>query len=133
MRQRLGNTSRTTVKRNITGTCYMRTIAKGLILSLLALGSAAGTAVAADLPTRKAPPEPYIAPQPMTWTGFYIGVNGGFAGDAFRYPFELGVAGPGGVTGSAKINSSGFLGGVQAGFNWQFAPTWVAGVEGDLD
>ena len=85
----------------------------------------------------------------MSWTGFYLGVNGGFAGDAFRYPFDISQSGfavagnqiraldvaPGdpSINGSAKLNSSGFLGGVTAGFNWQFAPSWVAGFEGDLD
>ena len=83
----------------------------------------------------------------MSWTGFYLGVNGGFGGDAYRYPFDLSQtgfvngaqvnvaaieAGPS-INGTAKINSSGFLGGVTAGFNWQFAPSWVAGFEGDLD
>jgi len=31
------------------------------------------------------------------------------------------------------LTSSGFFGGGQAGFNWQAAPTWVLGVEGDFD
>jgi outer membrane immunogenic protein len=31
-----------------------------------------------------------------------------------------------------RIGSSGVLGGVQIGYNYQFAPTWVAGVEADF-
>ncbi len=126
----------------------MNTFAKGILASALALVTGAGAALAADLPTRKAPPAPYIAaPAPMNWTGFYLGVNGGFGGDAYRYPFDISQTGflangavralaapdDPGINGSAKLNSSGFLGGVTAGFNWQFAPTWVAGFEGDLD
>ncbi len=34
-------------------------------------------AVAADMPVYKAPPAPVFVPPPLTWAGFYIGVNGG--------------------------------------------------------
>ena len=39
----------------------------------------ASAALAADLPTYKAPPAPTLAvtPPPYSWTGFYIGVGGG--------------------------------------------------------
>jgi len=33
------------------------------------------------------------------------------------------------ITGST--GGASFAGGFQAGYNWQFAPTWVAGIEGD--
>jgi outer membrane immunogenic protein len=48
----------------------------------IALAVAAGTADAADLPSRKAPPD-YIAPPIMSWTGLYVGLNAGgaFGGD----------------------------------------------------
>ncbi len=41
----------------------------------------ASAALAADLPTYKAPPAPTLAvtPPPYSWTGFYIGVGGGAA------------------------------------------------------
>ena len=43
----------------------------------LAASTIAGAAYAADLPSRKVAPA-YVAPAPVfTWTGFYIGVNGG--------------------------------------------------------
>jgi opacity protein-like surface antigen len=37
------------------------------------------------------------------------------------------------VAGTSNLNSSGFFGGGQIGYNWQFAPAWVAGVEADID
>jgi len=100
------------------------------ILCLLATTAAialTSTAVhAADMPMKAfMPPPPAPAP---TWTGFYLGLNGGFGGDRNQYPFTVG-----GVAGTSSLNSSGFFGGGQVGYNWQFAPAWVAGVEADID
>ena len=51
---------------------------KILLSSVALLGFTAG-AMAADLPRRAAPPA-YFAPVPVfTWTGFYVGVNAGYA------------------------------------------------------
>lgn len=87
-------------------------------------------AFAADLPM-KAPP--MVAPVAVyNWTGFYIGghVGGGWT--------EIGSVqlAPGSAsfpTGTvfARNNLSGFLGGVQGGFNWQVSPNIVLGVEGE--
>jgi outer membrane immunogenic protein len=79
-------------------------------------------ALAADLPARttytKAPA--YVAPL-YNWTGFYIGahIGGAFNGDSNF----------GGLT--TGNNSNGrFLGGLQTGYDYQFAPNWVLGIEG---
>jgi outer membrane immunogenic protein len=57
----------------------------------------------------------------FSWTGFYLG---GHLGGAFSSNEALN----GLVTGN---NSNGrLLGGVQGGFDYQFAPNWVAGIEG---
>ncbi|MBF9197731.1 porin family protein, partial [Microvirga sp. BT290] len=51
---------------------------KKILLSSVALLGLATGAVAADLPSRRAP-APIIAAAPIfTWTGFYVGVNAGF-------------------------------------------------------
>lgn len=108
-----------------------------IFISGLATALLGGAALAADLPTRKT--APVIAPPPpaISWTGFYIGVNGGYAGDEFKYPASAAFSTGGPVlasaSASADLTSSGFLGGLQAGYNWQFAAAWLAGVEADID
>jgi len=91
---------------------------------LLMLASAAN---AADMgrPIPYQPPAMVAAPN---WTGFYLGVNagGGFGQDRIGF----------GVTGFpafATIDNamSGFVGGGQIGYNWQFNSI-VAGVEADF-
>lgn len=88
---------------------------KKFLLGATALVALAGPAAAADLPARtytKAPA--YTAPEAVyNWTGFYIG---GHIGGAF---------GDGGLGGS----DGRFMGGVQGGADYQFAPNWVIGVE----
>ncbi len=74
----------------------------------------AAPAFAADLPPYSKAPA-YTAPQVVyNWTGFYIGghLGGAFAGDN-----------------SLQGSDARFLGGVQAGFDYQFAPNWVVGAE----
>ena len=79
----------------------------------------AAPAVAADMgvsPAYKSPP-----PVMYNWTGFYIG---GHLGGAFGGDNNFG----GLVTGNN--NDGRFLGGVQVGADYQFAPNWVLGIEG---
>ena len=63
--------------------------------TLAALGCAmlTTTAMAADLPSRKAPP-PYIPPPPVfTWTGFYAGLESAYTfTDRERGPVLVGWA-----------------------------------------
>lgn len=103
--------------------------------TLIALLS--GSAHAADL-YRKAPVPP-VAPV-TSWTGFYAGVNigGGWSNTGVGYGtndpvtailFGLGVDLP---ANGDRIRSSGVLGGVQTGYNYQFQRSWVAGVEADF-
>ena len=99
----------------------MRSLLVGV--SLLAISGIAATA--ADL--RR--PLPYAAPAApympyFSWTGFYIGGNGGYGWGESRWNF------PGGTTGD--FNVSGGAIGVTAGYNYQIGPT-VLGVEADID
>jgi outer membrane immunogenic protein len=94
-------------------------------IAAVALGSS--TAFGADLarPAYMPPPPP---PPVASWSGFYFGINGGLGGGQYQYPATVGP-----LAGTAKLNSSGFFGGGQAGFNWQVAPAWVVGLEADFD
>src|SRR5438270_12641288 len=89
---------------------------KGFLLGAGAFLAFAAPALAADMPARtytKAPA--YTAPQVVyNWTGFYIGghVGGAFAGNN-----------------SLEGSSARLMGGVQGGFDYQFAPNWVVGAE----
>jgi outer membrane immunogenic protein len=91
---------------------------KKILLAAL-LAGVASSALAADLPTHKAAPAPapYYAPPIFSWTGLYIGANGGWAGGS-----------GGGNFGSP----TGGLAGGTIGYNYQVGQ-FVAGLESDLD
>lgn len=89
-------------------------------------------AQAADLgpppPAYKAPPA--FAP-PFSWTGFYLGGN---LGAGWNNGSVSDSAPPLGLGGNWNANNNAtFVGGGQAGFNYQFGGGFVAGVEGDFD
>jgi outer membrane immunogenic protein len=104
---------------------------KKLFLAGIAAASLCGApALAADMAV-KAPPEPVAAPA-YGWTGFYIGGNVGEGWSDNRW-ISTGIPGfvsPGFV--DAAYTASGFLGGLQGGYNYQFGWT-VLGIEGDWD
>jgi len=109
------------------------TVMQGGFMKRLLLATAATVAFAvagagvraADV---NAPPVPYTPP-PFNWTGFYVGGN----------------VGAGAVTGTLGPNAFGelitdpvggnaeFVGGGQIGYNWQFSPNIVVGVEWFFD
>src|SRR5262245_29248897 len=86
----------------------------------------AGTAMAADMPARApAAPQIYRAPSPViyTWTGCYIGVQGGWTWGNSRHDSAIGP-----ITDS--YNVEGGLAGGTLGCNYQ-AGLAVFGIEGD--
>jgi outer membrane immunogenic protein len=101
------------------------------MVSVLALGVVG--AQAADLTYEPAPVE---APAVFNWTGFYIGVHGGVAAGDFKYPGDVTVTDGNQVlsilNGELEQDGSGGFGGAQIGYNWQFNPNWVVGVEADI-
>jgi outer membrane immunogenic protein len=107
------------------------------IVALMALGTAA--AQAADLPTRKEAPAPVFVPPPFTWTGFYVGLNAGgifTTGSRSATIFDPHAGTDGGFLnadfpGGLGNGQTGFIGGGQAGYNWQTG-AFVLGVETDF-
>lgn len=99
-----------------------------LLLSASALAAVIGSAAAADLPSRAAPPA-YVPPPAFTWTGLYLGgqVGYGWGKDSFsaQSPNSAFFA-----TGSTS--PSGVVGGAFVGYNLQLGQ-YVAGVEGDAE
>ncbi len=62
------------------------------------------------------------------WGGFYGGFTAGYgAGDSSNW-----VANNANVHGWASNNPDGALIGGTVGYNWQYAPNWVVGVEADM-
>jgi outer membrane immunogenic protein len=80
-------------------------------------------------PIYKASPAPASV---WNWTGFYAGANAG--GSIGRDPTTQSVSNAVGSAtfGSFTMSPAGFIGGGQIGYNYQFAPHWVVGVEGDF-
>jgi outer membrane immunogenic protein len=69
-------------------------------------------------------PAPEVIPV-FSWTGAYVGLNAGFGGGKVKY------MNPASATNSFNVSSNGFLGGVQAGYNYQI-DQWVVGAEADF-
>jgi outer membrane immunogenic protein len=101
---------------------------------------ASGHASAADLP-----PAPVYtkAPPVYSWTGFYVGGNGGYAwhdptvtftgNDDTATNVTCGGSFGGTCVPPTSFNINGGFGGLQAGYNWQFSPKTLVGFETDFD
>jgi outer membrane immunogenic protein len=88
---------------------------KKLLLGATVFGALATPAVAADIPARVTKAPVVSAPQLVyNWTGFYVGghLGGVFAGNN-----------------SLQGGNARFMGGLEGGFDYQFAPNWVIGAE----
>jgi outer membrane immunogenic protein len=105
---------------------------KRFLLAGAAILAAVAGVQAADMALRGAPP--YQPPQGFSWSGLYIGGEGGYGFSAV----QLGAAGSNifGVTdpGSIGPNASGGVGGLTLAFRYQPVGTgWVLGVKGAFD
>ena len=102
-----------------------------VLLSTVALVAISGTAFAADLPSRRAPPVYIPPPVPVfTWTGFYVGGDIG-------YGFGKDSATSTGTTGTRNSVSylvgkhDGVIGGGHIGYNFS-TQSLLGGAAGGL-
>src|SRR5712664_1902319 len=101
-----------------------------------------GSALAADLPPRTYAKAPAMAAPAYNWSGWYGGLNAGRVGGSGSVSNDASIV----STSTAPVNaeamaagatitgdrSSGFIGGGQFGYNYQFSHLFVAGFEADI-
>jgi outer membrane immunogenic protein len=123
---------------------------KKLFLAGFAVSALIAPAIAADMPVPAAPI--------VTWTGFYVGANAGYALSTNSSVNSVGLPNPCTATGNVGCAGSvfnpanvfgltsaqaatfstpsgrngGFIGGGQFGYNYQFGSNTVVGLEADL-
>src|SRR5215831_1624155 len=99
-------------------------------------------AFAADIATKAPAPSP--APV-YNWTGWYVGVNAGASFGSAKTTFNVSpvfAENPNNVPAtiqltpgfgaSDRLYPDGFIGGGQIGYNWQYSPLIVVGLEADI-
>ena len=90
-----------------------------LAIAALLMGSFAAQAADLVQPSYKAPA--YVAPAYANWTGFYVGINGGYGFGSSDWDVP-----------PISPDPKGFVYGGTLGYNFQTG-TWVWGLEGDFD
>jgi outer membrane immunogenic protein len=100
---------------------------KKLLIAASFTALAATGAQAADIAAKaytKAPPPVTV----MNWTGFFIGIEGGYGWgrDTIAFPF-LGTT-------TGQFSTNGGVAGGAIGYNWQpVGSSWLFGIEGNFD
>ncbi len=97
-------------------------IRTGIAIAALLIATIAAQAADLPQPSYKAPA--YSAPAYANWSGFYVGLNGG-------YGFGKSSWSGAGLT-SSDFNVNGGMVGGTVGYNYQTG-VWVWGLEGDID
>jgi outer membrane immunogenic protein len=103
---------------------------KKLAIAVTTIAAFTGSAIAADMSV-KAPAAPVPVVRAMSWTGCFVGAGVGYGMWAQNHNAQslAGVT----LTGDSDTAGKGWLGTVQAGCDYQFAPRWVVGAFGDYD
>ncbi|SRR5581483_5543457 len=98
---------------------------KKFLLGCAAVVFSTSVANATDLPAKA--PNVYKPAPAYSWSGLYGGISGGYAWgeNKINDTFILGGA-------TQKVKPSGGFGGLQIGYNSQFAPHWLVGGEIDF-
>jgi outer membrane immunogenic protein len=108
---------------------------RGCTMKRFALGAMALTALSAPAAAADMMMANKVPPPAFNWTGFYVGGDIGVAStvgnaQSNALPSSLIPSGVQQISGGVGGGGS-FAGGGFAGYNLQFAPTWVAGIEAD--
>lgn len=108
---------------------------KATALGALASVLSFGAALAADLPSHKAPPPPPPAMVGFDWTGWHAGISGSYGGGSANYLSNVTSFAPYAALNNvgSGTGTSGFLVGVQSGFTWQLPNNIVVGYESEFN
>ena len=97
------------------------------LVSVAALALFSTGALAADLPSYEAPPVVAPVPEDFSWTGFYAGLQAGYAwGDLEANTIV-------GNNEDEEFDAEGVVGGIFLGFNYGLTDSFVIGLEGDFE
>jgi outer membrane immunogenic protein len=100
--------------------------ALGVVFAAAGAMSAPVSAHAADMPRAAPVYKAQPAAQTYDWTGFYLGINGGYGFGRSSW------SDPAAGANSGRFNTSGGTLGGQLGYNWQTGPA-VLGLETDMN
>lgn len=117
---------------------------KAIFGGAAAIALLSGSAFAADLPSYKAPPP--APPAVFDWTGYHMGISGGYGGGEANYLSNVTIFGTPAVVGGIAIparpyaannvasayGTTGYVVGVQSGATWQLQNRIVVGYESDF-
>jgi outer membrane immunogenic protein len=101
-------------------------LAIAAVVAVAGAMSAQNSAYAADMPRAAPIYKAQPVAQAYDWTGFYLGINGGYAWGRSSW------SDPAAGTDSGRFNTNGGTLGGQAGYNWQTGPA-VIGIETDFN
>ena len=115
---------------------------KQILGGMVVAAALSGSAFATDLPSPTYTKAPAIAAPAYNWSGWYGGLNAGWVGGSDSVSNNASVVSTSTVPGNAEAMargatntagaSSGFIGGGQLGYNYQFSGSFVAGFEADI-
>jgi outer membrane immunogenic protein len=115
---------------------------KRVLGGVVVAAALSGSALAADLPSRTYSKAPATADPTYNWSGWYGGLNAGWVGGAGSASNNASIVSTSSFPENAAAmalgatntvgTSSGFIGGGQFGYNYQFSGLYVAGLEADI-